>query len=535
MTWLPSGPVPFRVNLLSVLAGAGTAVFAFLTAQRLTRDSLATIVAALLLAVHPLIWEWSLVAEVFALNAFLASAEIYALIRWDARSNGLDGSCSRRSGSVEANHHTIVFCRPRPRRVAPSRLADGTSSRRRSRAAVSLAGLSTYIPWRRYPPIAGLRPPARELPSTFCGPRTFPSVSVAATSSGLRPIAWGCSSRRFRSPKRSRAVAPSSRGALCADISGCVWFPLRPFFAWFAISIRTRRHAWSCTVFVLAHVVVAPLPALAIVAMASGLARVWPRGGLAPGRVAVALGGFALVAAAIATEYTRVDQRANHVARTYAEDILATMPSNAVMLAGGDDVVLPVAYLQAVEHQRPDVTMVMLGPLSRGDWYLRELRAHDPRLVIPFDHYDPARGTATTRARSTRIRHVLSLGWSAPGCQPRRGLLAAATRARVRDRAADKEVPLAQMAADNGGCAGYRIPPPELAARPSFDAYAPGYAAAVRQVRQQYAAAHDQVAAAAWLRRALIMIRRMVVPALLGDVGGNRRRTRYCGWAILYE
>src|SRR5207342_1574732 len=85
MTWLPVGPIPFRVNLLSVLAGAGTAVFVFLTALRLTRDRLAAVVAALLLAVHPLMWEWSLVAEVFALNAFLASVEIYVLIRWDAR------------------------------------------------------------------------------------------------------------------------------------------------------------------------------------------------------------------------------------------------------------------------------------------------------------------------------------------------------------------------------------------------------------------------------------------------------------------
>jgi len=51
---------PFRVNLLSVVCDALTIGVVYFSAFRLHRSQLAAAVAALLLAVDPIFWEWSL-------------------------------------------------------------------------------------------------------------------------------------------------------------------------------------------------------------------------------------------------------------------------------------------------------------------------------------------------------------------------------------------------------------------------------------------------------------------------------------------
>src|SRR5438046_10574701 len=69
---LPLGPIPFRVNLLSVICDALTVGIVFLTAFRLSQSRLASVMGALVLALNLLFWSWSLVAEVFPLNNLLA-------------------------------------------------------------------------------------------------------------------------------------------------------------------------------------------------------------------------------------------------------------------------------------------------------------------------------------------------------------------------------------------------------------------------------------------------------------------------------
>src|SRR5437762_599011 len=79
---LPFGSIPFRVNLLSVACDALAVGVIYLAALRLTKSKLAAAIAALLLAVNPNFWEWSLAAEVFPLNNLLAATLILLLIAW---------------------------------------------------------------------------------------------------------------------------------------------------------------------------------------------------------------------------------------------------------------------------------------------------------------------------------------------------------------------------------------------------------------------------------------------------------------------
>src|SRR5437762_10602394 len=150
---LPFGSIPFRVNLLAVVCDALTIGVVYFSAFRLTRSRLAAAVAALLLAVNPIFWEWSLAADVFALNNLLAAVLILLLVAWHQhpeRSAFLIAAFFV-AGLALTNHQTIVllgpaFCFILWRRrsfllARPSLLAIG--------AAVFVVGLLpyVYVPW----------------------------------------------------------------------------------------------------------------------------------------------------------------------------------------------------------------------------------------------------------------------------------------------------------------------------------------------------------------------------------------------------
>lgn len=59
-------------------------------------------------------------------------------------------------------------------------------------------------------------------------------------------------------------------------------------------------------------------------------------------------------------------------AREGALKILAPLPANAVLLAGGDNDTYPLWYLQQGEHIRPDVTIIT-APLLSAAWYRQEI------------------------------------------------------------------------------------------------------------------------------------------------------------------
>src|SRR2546430_3438127 len=111
---LPLGPIPFRVNLLSVICDALTVGIVFLTAFRLSQSRLASAMGALVLALNPLFWSWSLVAEVFPLNNLLASLLIYLLVIWhnEPERFGVLAAAAFIGGLALTNHQTIVLLGP---------------------------------------------------------------------------------------------------------------------------------------------------------------------------------------------------------------------------------------------------------------------------------------------------------------------------------------------------------------------------------------------------------------------------------------
>src|SRR5215471_6641720 len=111
---LPAGPLPFRVDLLAVACGAGTVALVYFTALRITGRRAASAFAALTLAVTPLFWSWSLVAEVFSLNNLLAALFINLLVLWQERPQriGFLIAAAFVSGLALTNQQTIVLLGP---------------------------------------------------------------------------------------------------------------------------------------------------------------------------------------------------------------------------------------------------------------------------------------------------------------------------------------------------------------------------------------------------------------------------------------
>src|SRR5262249_33636523 len=106
---------------------------------------------------------------------------------------------------------------------------------------------------------------------------------------------------------------------------------------------------------------------------------------------AVAGAAFAVAAIELGVTYRAIDRSNDHVAHDFVRDILATAEPNTVLLAGGDHIILPLAYVQGVEHVRPDVTVVVI-PLLPFEWYQRELKLRHPELNIPCARYEQPDG-----------------------------------------------------------------------------------------------------------------------------------------------
>lgn len=85
------------------------------------------------------------------------------------------------------------------------------------------------------------------------------------------------------------------------------------------------------------------------------------------------------------------------LARDIAEGVLRTAPADAIVVVESDHWVWPLLYLQAVEGQRPDVTVFAFG-LADSSWYWAWTYRNHPKLE-PF----PLRGPGGRLGRGRRF------------------------------------------------------------------------------------------------------------------------------------
>ncbi len=421
---LPIGSIPFRVNLLSVVCDALTAGVVFLTAFRLTRSHLAAAMAALVLALNPLFWSWSLVAEVFPLNNLLAATLIYLLVIWYSEPErvGVLTAAAFVAGLALSNHQTIVLLGPAVCFLLWQRRSVSWAQPRVFAYCIVafLIGLLPYL----YVPWAAAHHPAYNW-GGVSSLHDLVALILRQSYGGHHLVA-----RAYQGGSLLQRVL-----ALCLSFSALMivlgliglvqsylrerwyfWFSLLAFIFTgpFFVAITDLNLAAPSALFVLERffvlpqVVVAPLAALGAIYLAEQIAAYAPGFPIRPLSILAAGVGLVLIVGLI-TNYRHVNQRNNHIARTYAQDLLNTAPPDTILLATGDGLALPPIYLHIVERVRPDVTIIV-PPLLPASWYVNQLREHDPNLRIPFDRYDRRQGNIRTLVEANPGRPVAIVG-----------------------------------------------------------------------------------------------------------------------------
>jgi uncharacterized membrane protein len=78
----PGPNVAWSVNFFSAVTGALTVALIYLVTRELTRRRLPALMGAFALAVSPVFWSQSIIAEVYTLNSVFVVALLWLVLRW---------------------------------------------------------------------------------------------------------------------------------------------------------------------------------------------------------------------------------------------------------------------------------------------------------------------------------------------------------------------------------------------------------------------------------------------------------------------
>lgn len=107
-TLVPVGNIAYRMNLLSAILGAFTAVLVYLNAILLTRRHIAALATAALFATNTAVWRQAGVASVGPLHLLLVAAIVCAMLLWHAKRAPLTVAAFL-FGLGLAHHRTILW------------------------------------------------------------------------------------------------------------------------------------------------------------------------------------------------------------------------------------------------------------------------------------------------------------------------------------------------------------------------------------------------------------------------------------------
>jgi hypothetical protein len=352
---LPVGTIAFRFNLFSAVAMSIAAAFTTLTALVVTpaqksQPSVA-LATGLAFAFSPLVWGQATVSEVYALNLAVLSIFLWSLLA--QRSTLLTGISL---GLALTTHLTSLFMLPMGFALSPPG----------KRGRVSLGLFLGLLPILTLPLLASLGSPV-----------------IWGDLSSLAGFWWLISAQIYTANFGRIALDPHSLLAVSAWSAAIL-----KQFAWlgwvfviigvFANQLDKRLSRWlliSAAVYAVFSLLYKPddailifLPALMLLApfLANGLQHI--------GRWSLL---FPILLLAI--NFQAQDLRHETQVRAITEDILTSVPGNAIVMTPGDQSIFSLWYFHHVEGIRPDIILVDEN-LMAFPWYRRHLEIRYPGL-----------------------------------------------------------------------------------------------------------------------------------------------------------
>jgi hypothetical protein len=388
-----------RANILSALCDAAAAGLLCAALRRRTGSRAAGLAAAVAFAWAPVVWEYAICAEVFALNNLLGAALLWLAVWYDENAErrfALWGALV--VGLGLSNHHTFLF------------------------AAVPVAA---WALWRGRGDL--LQPRVLGLLAGAACVGLLPYAYLPLAASSASPVSWGDTGtwsgfwthvlRREYGTLRL-AAAGVAQGASPGATFGAWGEATFEEFGWLGVIlpclgvaaavVPERRRALGAVLLAVPILSVGVIVALGNLPVTDALhrgivARFWQQ----PCLFAAALCGEGVAAieqrvprwvawAAVAVaflvplpgRFAAIDRHANTLVRSYGAEILRAAPQGALLVTKGDLITNTVRYLQSVERVREDVRVVDQELLGYAWSRPRVEKAH-PEIVIPGVRYMP--------------------------------------------------------------------------------------------------------------------------------------------------
>ncbi|XP_029972209.1 transmembrane protein 260 [Salarias fasciatus] len=411
---LPSLPPAHSVNLMSAALGAAACGGLCLTVCRLAGPGPGAVLAGGLFAVSRLSWQWSMVAEVFALNNLFVAAVFFLAASFHRAGSAAQRRKAARWGALccslgLCNQHTLVLYVALVIPWALHRLHSHKELSLRGLVSLGLCFLAGFLPYAYLPASSHINA-AR----WSWGDQTTLSgllVHLLRAEYGTFSLAKSGNSVNVTTMLQAQlnhCLADLSPPVLILAGTGLVlssWDRASRSVSWLLAAmllLYSLFFSWRANLDVgrslLLGVVerfwlqgdaaVCVLAGLGLSRTRAALERRLGRGGLWK------TAGWTLTAALLAHlgrgSLRECDLSGNSVVERFGREILAAAPPDAIILTRGDLPGNAMRYLHYCRGARPDVRLVDQEMMTYS-WYVARLARHHPGVRFPGRRWDPAR------------------------------------------------------------------------------------------------------------------------------------------------
>jgi len=409
-TRLPFHDAAWRANFASAVFGAAALVFVFLSARRLTRSNVASLLATVALALSHTFWTYAVMPKVYSLNNLLSALCCYLLLLWRDQQRDVYLCLATFLYGISFLNHLVMVTVAAGFGVF---ILAVIGSRGRSKwMPLLLAGLCFLLGLSPYLYLVARSGAAQSTGGTAAA---FLLGLVYATTHPialLKGLGWGIVLGAYQFPITA-LVGLAGLGRLWRQDRGATALILLSILGTLAFMIAAvdpnagNVYVWNLHYYLQAYVVFALAMAVGFEMLWTGWCRQFPFRRATVIGVTLALPVLLYaIAPSIARHfvqnmpdfrplpgrdnltYVLTPWKQNETgARELGEQILQTLPPNSVFFADYS-IWAVINYLQIVEKARPDVQLVELASEGQVPLILQYRSAPNLFLADTYRYYD---------------------------------------------------------------------------------------------------------------------------------------------------